>query len=223
MLIAVAITKELKMKWLLVIVSLLMSATTIAMDKWRGLLEIQPGVYLTLGFNVDVNANAVTLDSPNQGAFGKVPTEFSVSKTHLSFKDKQLQAEFTGEVKGNKLVGTFTQGRAMPVTLQRLSEQDLTQLKYEGAYTGELDINGKPLPLVVQVAVIHGGFYTSLDSPAQQSYGIPMTEFTINNDEMTFKSKMISASFSGKFSEQGYKGKFVQGFEMPLILKKKQL
>jgi hypothetical protein len=211
------------MKWLIVGLSMLMSTSSVAMDKWRGLLELQPGVYLTLGFNVDVQKNTVTLDSPNQGMFGKVPTEFTVSKQKVFFKDKQLQAEFNGTVDGDKLVGTFTQGRAMPITLQRLNEQDLSQLKYEGAYQGDLDVNGKPLPLVVQVAVINGGFYTSLDSPAQQSYGIPMTEFKIDEENMTFSSNMIGASFSGQFGDEGYAGKFVQGFEMPLTLKKKQL
>lgn len=211
------------MKWLIVGLSMLMSSSSVALDKWRGLLELQPGIYLTLGFNVDVQKNTVTLDSPNQGMFGKVPTEFTVSKQQVSFKDKQLQAEFSGTIDGDKLVGTFTQGRAMPITLQRLNEQDLSQLKYEGAYQGDLDVNGKPLPLVVQVAVINGGFYTSLDSPAQQSFGIPMTEFTIDEKNMTFRSDMIGASFSGQFSDAGYAGKFVQGFEMPLTLKKKQL
>lgn len=211
------------MKWLIVGLSMLMSTSSMAIDKWRGLLELQPGVYLTLGFNVDVQQNTVTLDSPNQGMFGKVPTEFTISKQQVSFKDKQLQAEFNGKVEGDTLVGTFTQGREMAITLHRLNEQDLSQLKYEGAYKGELDVNGKPLPLVVQVAVVNGGFYSSIDSPAQQSYGIPITEFAIDEQTMTFNSKMISASFSGQLEEAGYSGKFVQGFEMPLTLKKKQL
>ncbi|MBE0369892.1 hypothetical protein [Pseudoalteromonas aurantia] len=211
------------MKWFMVLVSVFMCTQTVAVDKWRGLLEIQPHVFLTIGFNVDPVQNKMTLDSPNQGKFGKSPTEYTVSDSVISFKDTDLQAEFKGRIEGNTLVGSFIQGQTMPLTLHKLSEQDLKQLKYEGAYQGELDINGKPLPVIVQVAVTKEGFYSSLDSPAQQSFGIPLNKFTIDNQKMTFSSKMIGAQFSGKLGKEGYQGKFVQGFEMPLTLKKKRL
>ena len=211
------------MKWFTILVSVLMCGSVNGADKWRGLLEIQPNIFLTIGVNVDITKNEMTLDSPNQGSFGKTPTEFTVSETKISFKDTRIQAEFTGAIEGDKLVGSFTQGRVMPLTLHKLSEQDLMSLEFEGSYLGDLDLNGKPLPVVVQVAVVANGFYTSLDSPAQQSFGIPLNEFTIDNKRMTFSSNMIGAQFEGQLGKEGYQGKFVQGFEIPLTLKKKRL
>ena len=52
------------------------------------------------------------------------------------------------------------------------------------------------LPLRVNVAVVHNGYIGTLDSPAQQSYGIPLTELVINDSKLSFESPMLQASFS---------------------------
>ncbi len=209
------------MKWFLAALAVTLSNSSIAMDKWRGLIKVQPDVYLTLGFNIDLSENTITLDSPNQGMFGKPPTEFTISEKQVFFKDKDLHASFSGHIENDIMRGTFKQGEDMPIVLHRLSTLDLARLKFEGAYFGELDVNGNTLPLILQVAAIKDGFYTSLDSPSQQSYSIPVTKFAIDDNQMTFNSEMIGASFSGFKSEYGYEGKFIQGFEIPLVLRRR--
>ncbi|WP_157592746.1 hypothetical protein [Pseudoalteromonas citrea] len=42
------------MKWFTILVSVLMCISANAADKWRGLLEIQPNIFLTIGVNVDI-------------------------------------------------------------------------------------------------------------------------------------------------------------------------
>lgn len=186
---------------------------------WRGKLEIQNGIFLTIGYTIE--NGVLTLDSPNQGMFGKAPTTFSIEGESLEFTDAQLSATFAGEVSDGVLVGTFTQGKAFPLTLHRLDDDALERLEFEGRYAGELVLNRRTqLPLQINVAVLHEGYYVTLDSPAQQSFGIPITDFSINSETLSFSSPMISASYSGTWTEDGYSGQFLQGQARALTLKK---
>ena len=68
---------------------------------WRGELEIQDGVSLTIGLSI--KDGQLTLDSPNQGMFGHKPTEFSITENTVSFSDKSLSASYEGELNGSTL------------------------------------------------------------------------------------------------------------------------
>ena len=135
---------------------------------WRGELEIQQGISIVLGLNI--KAGKLSLDSPNQGLWSHPVSESSLNEHQVDFTAKDLQATFTGEVKGEQIIGTFTQGKSRPLTLTRLNADDLQRLAYEGRYAGELIINGETtLPLQVNVAVVASDYVATLDSPAQQS------------------------------------------------------
>jgi CubicO group peptidase (beta-lactamase class C family) len=186
---------------------------------WRGELVLQEGVSITLGVNVD--NGQLTLDSPNQGMFDHQPTEFSVKDNKVTFTDKSLNASYRGELNDGQLEGTFTQGKKRSITMHKLTQDDRARLTYEATYKGDLPISeNSSLPLQVNVAVVHGGYIATLDSPAQQSFGIPLTEVHIDNSTLSFKSPMIQASFNGKKTTKGYEGTFKQGQEFPLTLKK---
>lgn len=176
--------------------ALLFSATSMASSDaldgvWRGELEIQNGVSLTIG--VTIENGELTFDSPNQGMFGRTPTTFSITDTQVSFEDTGLSASYQAELNDNVLVGTFTQGKERPLSLHKLEEQDLVRkAEFEGTYAGDLIINGRnSLPLRVNVAVIKGGYLATLDSPAQESYGIPISELSISRNSLSFQSPMI--------------------------------
>jgi CubicO group peptidase (beta-lactamase class C family) len=186
---------------------------------WRGELVLQEGVSITLGVNVD--NGQLTLDSPNQGMFDHQPTEFSVKDNKVIFTDKSLNASYRGELNDGQLEGTFTQGKKRSITMHKLTQDDRARLTYEATYKGDLPISeNSSLPLQVNVAVVHGGYIATLDSPAQQSFGIPLTEVHIDNSTLSFKSPMIQASFNGKKTTKGYEGTFKQGQEFSLTLKK---
>ncbi len=191
---------------------------------WRGELEIQSGISLTIGLTI--TNGELTLDSPNQGMFGKAPTEYEVTANSVSFTDADLSATFTAVVKNGALDGTFTQGKARPLVLRKLTESDLARMAFEGTYTGDLVINRRnSLPLRLNIAVLQGGYLATLDSPAQESYGIPISEVNVTTDALSFSSPMISATFSGAAAtngEGGYAGQFIQGQARPLTLKKLQ-
>lgn len=188
---------------------------------WRGKIEVQPGVALVVG--VTIEGDTVTLDSPNQGLWNHTLSSASITDGTLSFSANDLQAQFEGKIDGDQIAGTFTQGRARALTLTRLSADDMARLPFEAGYAGNLVINGQQkLPLQVNAAVIANGYYATLDSPAQQSYGIPLTNFSINAEQMQFESPMIKATYQGSANSDGdYEGTFVQGVERPLVLKKR--
>lgn len=191
---------------------------------WRGELEIQSGISLTIGLTI--TNGELTLDSPNQGMFGKAPTEYQVTANGVTFTDADLSATFSAVVKNGALDGTFTQGKARTLVLRKLTEGDLARMAFEGTYTGDLVINRRnSLPLRLNIAVLQGGYLATLDSPAQESYGIPISEVNVTTDALSFSSPMISATFSGAAAtdgEGGYAGQFIQGQARPLTLKKLQ-
>lgn len=187
---------------------------------WRGKLEVQPNVFLVVGINI--NGDTITMDSPTQGNWGLPLKNFEISATEFKFSATELDAMYVGKVNGDEITGTFTQGIKRPLTLTRLSAADLERLAFEGRYGGVLGENTRyQLPLHVNVAVIAGGYYGSLDSPAQQTYGIPMTDFSISATGMSFKVPMIQASYESQVNtDRHYEGTFTQGVELPLTLKK---
>src|SRR5690554_5893872 len=131
----------------LVVSSTSFAASTALDGVWRGELEIQQGVSLTLGITIE--NGQLTLDSPNQGMFHKVPTSFSVTDSQVNFEDSDLSASYQAQLEDGVLVGTFTQGKARSLILHKLGEQDLARKEaFEGAYAGDLIINRRnSLPL----------------------------------------------------------------------------
>lgn len=186
---------------------------------WRGELKFQQGVSLALGINI--NEGIMTLDSPNQGMFGREPTAFTLSGNKVSFEEKELKASFQGTLEGDTLKGQFTQGKTIDIALQKLDASDRERQKFEASYKGDLVIDkAATLPLQLNIAVVPDGYVGTLDSPAQNSYGIPLTEVVIDDKQIRFQSPMIKASYSATYKDGAYEGTFVQGMERPLTLKK---
>lgn len=191
---------------------------------WRGVLTIQDNVYLALGITIE--NGQLTLDSPNQGMFDHAPTEFTLTSDSVSFTDTGLSAQYSGELKDGVLVGSFTQGSERPLTLYRLEQQDFERMKFEGRYAGDLVINqGSQLPLRLNIAVLHAGdehgqYLATLDSPAQQSFGIAIESVEISEAHLNFTSALIQASFESERTDKGYEGTFTQGQLLPLTLRK---
>ncbi|MDT0629341.1 serine hydrolase domain-containing protein [Alteromonas sp. W364] len=188
---------------------------------WRGELQISKGVKLAIGIEISENNKTLTINSPNQGMHDRDPSRFTIDGQSISFFDEGLSATFEGKVVDDKLEGTFTQGKTMPLVLHKLSKDDLNRMSFEGKYIGDLKINASStLPLALHIAVIKDGYSAALDSPAQNSFGIPVNEISIDTQKLSFTSEILGAKFSGAKSSEGYAGTFVQGMPMPLTLSK---
>ena len=85
---------------------------------WNGLLEAGPSK-LTIVFHINADGT-VTMDSPDQGATG-LPAEVKcLQEDTLSIELPQLRAQYTGKLKGEEILGTFSQmGYSFPLNLKR--------------------------------------------------------------------------------------------------------
>lgn len=199
---------------------------------YRGVLQLSE--HSQLVFGVRIAGDEVTLDSPNQGLFNHAPTEFELSDEALSLYDAGMSLRFDAKFEQHQLVGLFRQGseraEAIPLTLQRLSAEDLASLSYEGQYVGQLQIGRQQsLPLRLNLArvtqaIAPSGFIATLDSPAQQSFGIPITRVEINAEQLNFESQLLGARFVGDYQQvndrDGYTGTFTQGRKFELRLQR---
>ena len=97
-----------------------------AMDGvWTGKLNVGPQT-LTLVLHVahEASGNAVcSLDSPDQGAMNIPVKSDYCSADSISVSLEQLGLSYQGRLKGDEIVGTFTQGMAFPLTLKRGEEK----------------------------------------------------------------------------------------------------
>lgn len=97
-----------------------------AMDGvWTGKLNVGPQT-LTLVLHVahGASGNAVcSLDSPDQGAMNISVKSDYCSADSISVSLEQLGLSYQGRLKGDEIVGTFTQGSVFPLTLKRGEEK----------------------------------------------------------------------------------------------------
>ena len=91
---------------------------------WTGKLNVGPQT-LTLVLHVahEASGNAVcSLDSPDQGAMNIPVKSDYCSADSISVSLEQLGLSYQGWLKGDEIVGTFTQGATFPLTLKRGEE-----------------------------------------------------------------------------------------------------
>ncbi|MEH8018455.1 hypothetical protein MN202_14530 [Rheinheimera muenzenbergensis] len=192
--------------------------------QWRGVLQLTPESGIVLGVKLTPAGQGyqLVLFSPNQHDQPIEPSSVSIAGDVLTFSVDALSARFEGRFNGDSLTGIFTQGRERPVTLTRLGQADLASLQNEQQWAGDLVLSkNASLPLVLNVAVIAGGYHVTLDSPKQQSFGIPVDEFSVSAQQLSFSSSRINASYQGQWHQDQWQGTFVQGQAVPLNLKKK--
>lgn len=78
---------------------------------WGGTLKAGPqSLKIVLHVSAADSGYAVTMDSPDQGAFGLSASSVEYREPELSVKWDRLKAAFTGKVEGDSLKGIFVQG-----------------------------------------------------------------------------------------------------------------
>ncbi|MBD2701665.1 alpha/beta hydrolase [Spirosoma sp. BT702] len=111
-----------------ILLLLLISLTTFSAHgqpiagQWFGALRIPGNQQLRLVFNISKtdNSYSATMDSPDQGAKGIPATSTTFENPKLTITLKNLSIDYTGELKGDSIVGTFKQGGfSLPLTLSK--------------------------------------------------------------------------------------------------------
>jgi Lysophospholipase len=96
---------------------------------WTGKLALPTGGKLTIVFHISRTDGGYStlLDSPDQGAKGIATASTTFENNVVKISVPRLNASYKGELTvANKLQGTFTQGIALPLTLER---GDITKAK----------------------------------------------------------------------------------------------
>ena len=201
------------------------------LGSWNGQLET-PVTSLTVVFRFEMTKDGELVgftDSPDQGAFGIPVTDIEIEDGTVTIKVSTLQAEYTGKMAGDEIVGEFKQGpQPLPLTLKKgeyeaksyslnLSEEDMERLL--GEWQGKLG----PLTLMFRFEKAEKGESVGfIDSPDQGAKGIPITEATLTDGRLELKIKSINGEFSGQLSSDTLSGEWNQmGQSNPLTLTKK--
>ena len=92
---------------------------------WNGNLQVTPQVVLKLVFHISepsAESAVVTLDSPDQGAFG-IPTEVKqLTEDTIVLAVPMINMTYEGTLKDGKIEGTFKQnGMTLPLILETAS------------------------------------------------------------------------------------------------------
>lgn len=87
---------------------------------WTGKLDFGAGRNLKLVFHISDSPSVITMDSPDQGAYGLNCEVVYLDKDSVSLSIPNLMMSYTGSVKDDVLSGTFKQGGiALPLTFER--------------------------------------------------------------------------------------------------------
>ena len=89
--------------------------------QWTGEISVS-GFSLKLNFNFatdDSGKTTCTIDSPDQNAFDIPCQEVSITDNSVNVKIDVIKATYSGTIQGDSIVGNFTQGATLPLTLRR--------------------------------------------------------------------------------------------------------
>lgn len=99
-----------------------------------------------------------------------------------------------------------------------LFAQELT-----GEWTGDLELPGMKLPLVITITQADSGYTSTLKSPKQSPQAFPVDEMRFTNDSLYFSVSPLQLKFSGKRENDVITGQFSQmGNSYPLIFQHKK-
>ncbi|WP_420570654.1 alpha/beta hydrolase family protein [Kordia sp.] len=96
------------------------------------------------------------------------------------------------------------------------SAQDIS-----GTWKGSLSIPGMELPIAFNISEADGTYTTTLDSPNQNAFGIPIDKTTFQDNKLTITQSQMGIEYTATLVEGTFKGTFRQsGQELPLQLVK---
>lgn len=96
------------------------------------------------------------------------------------------------------------------------SAQDIS-----GTWKGALSVQGMELPLAFNISESDGTYTTTLDSPKQAAFGIPMDTTTFEDNKLTISQNQMGMEYTATLTDGIFKGTFKQsGQVFPLDLTK---
>jgi hypothetical protein len=208
-------------------------AQTIEGD-WQGTLragatELRLVLHVTKD---EKGALRATFDSVDQNAMGIPITSISFNDSILKFEIQNINGSYEGKANADRTVidGTWSQGGgSLPLELTRVGARTETKKKtlkpsdIDGTWEGVLDAGAEKLRIVLHILTYEDGMMARLDSPDQNSFGIPITTISREGTKLKFELKQIGGSYDGSFNPEltTVSGTWEQGGgTLPLVLKR---
>lgn len=214
-------------------VTALSYAQDIAGD-WEGVLDTGQGqLHLILHLTKAANGNlGATLDSVDQGANGIPVATVTLKDSKLSLGVDAVNGTYEGTVKpdASEIDGTWTQGQPLPLNFKRAAAapakaaaKPAKPSDIDGTWQGTLDTGQGKLTVVIHITNTEDGLTATMDSPDQNTTGIPVSSVTRNGSAFSLEVTGIGGKFEGKIAAdlKSIDGTWRQGeASLPLTLKR---
>ncbi|HEV2426485.1 MAG TPA: hypothetical protein VGZ29_16790 [Terriglobia bacterium] len=194
--------------------ALLVTAISYAQDiagDWQGMLDTGQGqLHLVLHLTKAANGGlGATLDSVDQGSYGIPIATVSLKDSKLSLGVEAVNGSYEGTVKpdGSEIDGTWTQGQSLPLNFKRApaapakaadkpakAARAAKPSDIDGTWQGTLDTGQSKLTVVVHITNTEDGLTATMDSPDQNTAGIPVTSVTRAGAALTLESRGSAAN-----------------------------
>lgn len=201
---------------------------------WQGTISAN-GAELRLILHITKSADgslSATLDSIDQPGGNGIPvSSIALKDSKLNLDVEKVHGTYEGKVAsgGDTISGTWTQTQSTPLEFKRTLAPFKTAHKpgkpsdIDGAWMGTLDLGAQSLRVVFHIVNTEDGLTATLDSPDQNTSGIPTTSVTRDGSSLKIQIKSIGGSFEGKIAADlsSIDGTFTQlGSAHPLALKR---
>jgi uncharacterized protein len=211
-----------------------------AAGRWEGAIQL-PNAKLDIVVSLSPGEEgswAGTIDIPAQGLRGFTLGEVRVEGARVHFEMPAVPGRptFEGEITGDSIAGTFTQGgQSFPFALTRgTGEAPVPPPAASGSVPGEglvgewlgaLDAGPTRLRLALSVTKDSEGSLSAILESVDQGSKIPVTRISMENRRVQLSLEAIGGSFVGTMNADGsaIEGRWAQGgSELPLTFNRQQ-
>ena len=207
------------------------------LGEWFGKLTVPGITSLSIIFRFEIAKDgtmAAFMDVPDQNTKGIAASDVKLDSDQVSLKIPAAGIEYTGQLSGNNIKGTFKQGGASfdlnlakgkyQVPAIEMPAEDMNKLL--GQWAGRMKMSQDPNADVATVIfrfekTKDGKLAAFSDSPEQGSHGRALTNVILKGDEFIIKLPGTTGGYTGKLSGNSITGTFTaSGMKMDLTVTK---
>lgn len=207
------------------------------LGEWVGKLSV-PGIRsLSIIFRFEMAKDgtiAAFMDVPDQNARDIAASDVKLEADQVSLRIPAAGIEYTGQLSGNNIKGTFKQsGASFELTLAKgkfqvpgidMPAEDMNKLL--GQWAGRIKMGEDPITDTATVILRFektkdGKLAAFSDSPEQGQYGHPLTDVTLKGDQLIINIPGTGGGYTAKLSGNTIEGTFaVAGMKRDLTVTK---
>ena len=197
------------------------------LGEWSGKLTVPGIANLAIIFRFEIAKDgtlAAFMDVPDQNAKGLAASDVKLDSGQVSLKIPAAGIEYTGQLSGNNIKGTFKQGGASfelnfakgkyQVPGIDMPAEDMNKLL--GQWAGRMKLNQDPNAEMVTVIfrfekMKDGKLAAFSDFPEQGRRGVALPDVTLKGDQFTIKFPGANREYTGKLSGNSIAGTLASG------------